>query len=124
MVLNNRFILSYVATVGLVFGMTLRRISLNPNNAMANKFGWRAVILYAGGFLFLWIPEQVLCGNQLEHPPVGILNHRDFLVGLPVPLHAFFHYTSALGPYFWLAYAAETIYQEQKVSTSIQYPRR
>jgi dihydroceramidase len=89
------FILIYTATVALLFLVTLYH--LNPHS-QARKYAITAIGFYAGGFLCFWIPEQVMCGNRL------VDHHETGLLALPVPLHAFFHITSAIGPVCMLTY--------------------
>jgi hypothetical protein len=56
--------------------------------------------VYVGGFLALWVPEQAFCGNRLH------AHHHSPLQDLPLPLHAFFHVTSSIGPLSWLTFAS------------------
>lgn len=101
------FLVTYVATVAVVIFATARQARLlgapkqgsPPRMAAAIvRYAAAAAGLYAGGFLVLWIPEQILCGNRLETSHDTVFSR--------VSLHAFFHITSALGPYAWLCFAA------------------
>ena len=63
----------------------------------------------------------LFCGNRLlpmESKLITSLND------LPIPLHAWFHLTSALGPYYWLAFAAYGhIVAHQPQPPNVLYPR-
>jgi hypothetical protein len=61
------FILAYIAAVVAVFASTARHMLQEENreHAMIRHFGCRAMGFYAAGFLVFWVPEQVLCGNQV-----------------------------------------------------------
>jgi|EP00945_MAST-04E_sp_MAST-4E-sp1_P007682 dihydroceramidase len=111
------FIISYIVTVASVIICTVKYAS-ESRHADLKRFANLAVVLYAGGFFLLWIPEQVFCGNRLlpDRPITG-------LTDLPVPLHAFFHWTSAIGPYYWLAFAAYGHLAERRSSVRVYYPR-
>ena len=94
------FISSYIMTVAMVVFTTIYHAMQKSSDKKLQQFAFRAILFYAGGFFVLWLPEQVLCGNQLlPDAPVSSLSE------LPIPLHAFFHFTSALGPYYWLTFA-------------------
>jgi len=117
------FILAYIFAVLCVFASTARHMLLpeNKEHHLMRSFALRAMGFYAGGFVLFWLPEQILCGNQnLPHHERGPIQS---LADLPVskvqegtsvhflsstqciffyrswqvPLHAFFHFTSALG---------------------------
>ena len=89
------FITIYIVTVGLIVVLSASRL----RTTRARKYVLYALGFYVGGFLLLWVPEQVFCGNRLE------TNHGSGLLALPVPLHAFFHLTSSAGPVAWLTFA-------------------
>lgn len=83
------FITTYTLTVVSIFGVTLYQLRAN---SPVYSYCVMTMLLYAGGFLLLWLPEQILCGNRLVDA------HTSGLLALPVPLHAFFHVTSSIGP--------------------------
>ena len=64
--------------------------------------------MYIFGFAAFWIPEQVVCGNR------NIDRHDSGLLALPVPLHAFFHLTSAVGPVYMLVYLSFEYLERRK----------
>ena len=66
--------------------------------ARHRAFAAASLGLYVGGFLFLWLPEQYFCGNRLERTAPSALESWH--------LHAWFHLTSALGPYFYMSFVA------------------
>ena len=73
--------------------------------------------IYVGGFLCLWVPEQVFCGNRLQ------THHHSPLQDLPLPLHAFFHVTSSAGPLSWLTFAAFEELRSTKRKPAIRWGR-
>ncbi len=89
------FITIYILTVGLIVVLSASRL----RTTRARRHVLYALGFYVGGFVLLWVPEQVLCGNRLE------TDHPSGLLALPVPLHAFFHLTSSAGPVAWLTFA-------------------
>ena len=113
------FIISYIITVALVIFTTIYHSKHISSDNQLKEFAYYAIGFYAGGFFLLWIPEQVFCGNQLvKH------NAPSSLSDLPIPLHAFFHITSALGPYYWLTFAIyKDLFINKKSRVDIVYPR-
>jgi len=101
------FIGAYILTVASIFSMTLYRVT-KSRNTRASVYAYRAVAFYGGGFLFLWLPEQFFCGNRIHD------THESGLLSLPVPLHAFFHITSSIGPFCFLTHAAFEHLEQQK----------
>jgi len=96
------FITAYVLTVGAVTVTTalhLRDLWDQPVRRIVFPYIMGGLGFYVGGALLLWVPEQVFCGNRLE------TSHDSGLLRLPVPLHAWFHLTSAAGPICWLTFA-------------------
>jgi dihydroceramidase len=94
------FFVAYALTVFAVAATTLKAARRSPSKSVAAPYASRAFGIYLGGFLALWVPEQAFCGNRLhahQHSP---------LQDLPLPLHAFFHVTSSIGPLFWLTFAS------------------
>ena len=61
------FILAYILAVIGISVMTLRHVMRTDNvqHTAMKKFAFRAIGFYVGGFLLFWLPEQVLCGNQV-----------------------------------------------------------
>ena len=110
------FISSYIMTVAMVVVTTIYHAMQESSDKKLQRFAFRAILFYAGGFFVLWLPEQFLCGNQLlPDAPVSSLSE------LPIPLHAFFHFTSALGPYYWLTLRYIRIAQQERdVSLAIE----
>jgi dihydroceramidase len=92
------FIITYIITVASIFGVTLYQLRAAVNESPARSYAIWSIALYAGGFFCLWIPEQLLCGNRL------VDTHDSGLLRLPIPLHAFFHITSSIGPVCCLIY--------------------
>jgi hypothetical protein len=94
------FVILYIATVLCCVVLTVIRTWTSPIRSQIWPFSAASVGFYAGGFLVLWLPEQLFCGNRVE------TSHDSVLLRLHVPLHAYFHITSALGPFCFLTYAA------------------
>ena len=103
------FIATYILTVASIFAVTLIRVSRAPKrHAFAKKYAYLGVGFYFAGFLFLWLPEQILCGNRMR-------DTRDTgLLALPVPLHAWFHITSSIGPICILTYFVFDYFEKRK----------
>ncbi len=121
------FIVSYIITVALVIFTTVYHSQQQSSDKILKMFAYYAIGFYAGGFFLLWIPEQVGCGNQLLQNNNNNNRENDSgfssLSDLPVPLHAFFHITSALGPYYWLTFAIyKDLYINKKRKVNITYP--
>ena len=72
------FIVTYVITVASIFLVML--FGMNTNS-IARKYGLLSIAIYCFGFICLWIPEQVLCGNRI------VDYHKSMLLSLPIPLH-------------------------------------
>ena len=71
-------------TVAMVVFTTIYHAMQKSSDKKLQQFAFRAILFYAGGFFVLWLPEQVLCGNQLlPDAPVSSLSE------LPIPLHVF-----------------------------------
>lgn len=103
------FIVTYVLTVAGIFITTLVRASYAPKRyAAAKKYAYLSVAFYGAGFFFLWIPEQVLCGNRIHD------THDSGLLALPIPLHAFFHITSSIGPLCFLTFVVYDFLEKRK----------
>jgi hypothetical protein len=62
------FIMAYIAAVVAVFGSTAHHMLREENrkHETMRSFGYRAMGFYAAGFVLFWVPEQVLCGNQVR----------------------------------------------------------
>ena len=73
--------------------------------------------MYIFGFAAFWIPEQVVCGNR------DIDRHDSGLLALPVPLHAFFHLTSAVGPVYMLVYLSFEYLARRKRRPTLVYEK-
>ena len=79
-------------------------------------------------FFYYGFRSKVGCGNQLLQNNNNNNNRENdsgfsSLSDLPVPLHAFFHITSALGPYYWLTFAIyKDLYINKKRKVNITYP--
>jgi hypothetical protein len=90
------FIVTYSLQVAMFF---YRAFSLIPKPStratLAQK--WQAhlykcaALVYLGGWAFLWMPENLFC---LKYPSVF----------QPLHLHAFFHLTSAVAPFYVLMF--------------------
>ena len=94
------FIVLYSITVATtILASYYQCASCTSQHAVVLKrYAFLAAGIYCFGFLFLWIPEQVLCGNRLHTSEPTILQSLHF--------HAFFHLCSAIGPYLFLCFAA------------------
>lgn len=108
------FIVVYIITVIGVFGATLYQLR---KDSPARRYAFMAVGYYSGGFLFLWLPEQLLCGNR------KVSFHESGLLSLPIPLHAFFHLTSSIGPVCCLTYLTFEYLEQRKRNPSLMYER-
>jgi len=89
------FITAYIATIAAVTittGLHLRDIWAKPVRKTVLPYILGGLVFYVGGAVLLWVPEQLFCGNRLE------TNHDSILLRLPVPLHAWFHLSSASIP--------------------------
>jgi len=104
------FVLAYAASVTalvLVAWRTLVKGEL-PATRSSQRLLAIAASLYGGGFLFLWIPGELLC----RHVP---LMQR-------LPMHAVFHLTSTAGPHLGLTSLALARYEvEQPTAPSSMY---
>eukprot|EP01062_Namystynia_karyoxenos_P074304 TRINITY_DN71187_c0_g1_i1.p1 TRINITY_DN71187_c0_g1~~TRINITY_DN71187_c0_g1_i1.p1 ORF type:complete len:276 (+),score=62.94 TRINITY_DN71187_c0_g1_i1:85-912(+) len=95
------FISCYAVTIAAVTAASVRHVwRASAECAAGRPILVLALLCYLGGTALLWLPEQLLCGNRLH------AQHQSALQDLPVPLHSFFHLTSAAGPYLWLTWAA------------------
>ena len=94
------FFVAYALTVLAVAVTSLDAVASSPSKAVTKPYVLWAFGIYVGGFLALWVPEQVFCGNRLH------AHHHSPLQDLPLPLHAFFHVTSSIGPLSWLTFAS------------------
>lgn len=114
------FIIAYSCTIAGIVFTTVADITGRPAGAVRSTAAfWAAcaVAFYVGGSLLLWIPEQIFCGNRLETSKKSLLLH------LPIPLHAFFHLTSAAGPLCWLTYASYSRMHHLKRSPQVSMER-
>ena len=103
------FIVTYILTVAGIFAITLVRVSSAPKaHAPAKRYAYLSVAFYGAGFFFLWLPEQILCGNRIHD------SHESGLLALPIPLHAFFHITSSIGPFCFLTYVVFDFLEKRK----------
>eukprot|EP01083_Nonionella_stella_P028386 78176_1 len=91
------FVVAYCITVASIIVSTWVQIRQIRHDSSIIKYGILSAVFYAGGFLFLWIPEQLLCGNRL------LVQHESVLTKLQ--FHAIFHITSSIGPYYFMIYA-------------------
>lgn len=96
------FLVAYVGSV-----LMLCRVSYMESKKLDERHGNSKVRqqfllvsfgIYAAGFLFLWIPEQLLCDST------PLIKH--------LYMHAWFHLTSTIGPMYWVAFAATCRMQE------------
>jgi dihydroceramidase len=94
------FFVAYALTVLAVAVTSIRAAGKSAVKATTKPYVKWALCIYIGGFGTLWVPEQLFCGNRLQ------VTHHSPLQDLPVPLHAFFHVTSSIGPLAWLTFAA------------------
>ena len=71
-----------------------------PSPKSPPRLAWLALGLFAavGGFLLLWTPEMIFCGNRKHTQHKTIFTKLHF--------HAFFHLTSAVGSYAFCVFAA------------------
>ena len=104
------FIVAYAASVvALVLLAAFQMFAPSgPQSAAPRRMLILAAATYAGGFLLLWLPGEVLC----HHVP---LFQR-------LPLHALFHLTSAAGPHLGLtafALAQHELEQPRAPSTPL-----
>jgi len=85
------FIASYAALVAWISLRTVQLALVAGSSQRAGEMGLLAVGAYVGGFLLLWLPENVLlsCDHPLQR----------------LQLHALFHLTSALGSTAWVLFA-------------------
>ena len=105
------FIITYSLTVFAISALSL----MAAERSIAGKYAWYAVSFYLGGSIFLWFPEQLFCGNRLE------VHHESGLLALPIPLHAFFHVTSAIGPVCYLTFTVAEHLLKRKRKPVIQW---
>ena len=106
------FVIAYILTVGSIIvstGFHLRKIK----NVTIIKYAVLSALFYAGGFVFLWLPEQIFCGNRIH------VNHNSLLTKMQ--FHAIFHITSTVGPYFFMIYAVLMNYSILKRDPKIKY---
>jgi len=108
------FLVMYIAVVASVFGITLYQ--LRPKSP-ARKYALYSIGMYIFGFAAFWIPEQIVCGNR------NIDRHDSGLLALPVPLHAFFHLTSAVGPVYMLVYLSFEYLERRKRKPTLVYEK-
>jgi len=89
------FITTYICCVAGTVCMSIVhcRDDTSGISVTTTRMAYRAIGTYVGGFVLLWIPEVVACGNRL------LTNHDPGFVGR-LYLHAWFHVTSAFGAYF------------------------
>eukprot|EP01060_Flectonema_neradi_P015751 TRINITY_DN2239_c2_g2_i2.p1 TRINITY_DN2239_c2_g2~~TRINITY_DN2239_c2_g2_i2.p1 ORF type:complete len:267 (+),score=2.85 TRINITY_DN2239_c2_g2_i2:53-853(+) len=95
------FIVLYSITVAMTIAASYYQCtrSVSTHHAvLLRRYAFLAAGIYTFGFLFLWIPEQILCGNRLHNSTPSVLQSLHF--------HAFFHLCSAIGPYLFLCFAA------------------
>jgi dihydroceramidase len=104
------FIITYILTVASIFAITLYQ--LRPNSPVRSYAIW-SILMYSGGFLLLWLPEQIFCGNRITD------SHVSGLLSLPIPLHAFFHVTSSIGPIYSLTYMTYEYLERRKRKPNI-----
>ena len=120
------FVIMYVLAVFAVFLRTASMVFCKNSSNIDNdkkerkiqfsgmkKYAIMAGIFYIGGFLFLWIPEQIICGNRLVQKNETILKLLNF--------HAWFHITSSIGPYCWMIFATLTEYYQLKRQTKLKH---
>jgi len=109
------FIGSYILTVAAIATVSVLQLVHSARRRVVLPYAIGSLIFYIGGVALLWVPEQVLCGNRLH------AHHDSALLGLPVPLHAFFHLTSATGPLLWLTFAVYEMLNLHKRKPTIQH---
>ena len=91
------FIIAYIITIASIIGVQLLHKKTILSNINLTKYALLSAAFYGGGFLFLWLPEQIICGNRLMVQHESILTRLQF--------HAIFHITSSIGPYYFMIYA-------------------
>ncbi len=107
------FFVVYSVTVATMLTISIMYVNKNnkkqkrndDENGKSNQIHlWQKRVLYSAGvvyvcgFLFLWVPEMIFCGNR-KHT-----SHESIFTSLN--LHAFFHLTSAVGSYSFCVFAA------------------
>ena len=112
------FFVAYALTVVAVAVTSLTAVNSSPSKKTTRPYVLYAFGIYVGGFLALWVPEQVFCGNRLH------VHSHSPLQDLPLPLHAFFHITSSIGPLCWLTFASFEGTRRDKRLPKIQWGRR
>ena len=106
------FVALYIAGVVTLVGMSISLYS--RTSITAQRIGILSNLIYAGGFLILWLPDKFLC----EYVQ-------------PYSFHAWFHLTSSLGPWMGInfllyahyALAREHAEKKQGGSNNISAPR-
>ena len=112
------FFVAYAITVVAVAVVSLKASAKSDVRSTTRPYVLWAFGIYVGGFLALWVPEQVFCGNRV------VVHRHSLLQELPVPLHAFFHVTSSVGPLAWLTFAAFEAMHRAKRAPKIAWGRR
>jgi len=106
------FVALYISGVVTLVGMSISLYS--RTSIVAQRVGLVSNLIYAGGFLILWLPDKFLC-KYVQ----------------PYSFHAWFHLTSSLGPWMGLnfllyahyALAREHAEKKQGGSANIKAPR-
>jgi dihydroceramidase len=93
------FVLTYALTVAAVIINSVRTSLRSEIWRVLRPWAFGAGGIYAGGFLVFWLPEVLLCpsGSHVPLRPVGWTRH--------LQLHAWFHLTSSVGPYWFLVFS-------------------
>ncbi len=101
------FVVAYASSVVALVGLAVSTMFAphGPSSRQAKRLLVAAALTYAGGFLLLWLPGELLC-------------HRVPLMRR-LPMHALFHLTSAAGPHLGLtAFAVARHERERAVALS------
>ena len=91
------FVVMYALSVLALVIMSYKFAAASGNATLIRLVKLSAGV-YIGGFLFLWIPEHLLCvlpSSDSNRPPIVEA----------IQLHAWFHITSTVGPYAFLLFA-------------------
>jgi dihydroceramidase len=97
------FFIVYSLTVATMIIVSFVYVSRRENFVSEKQKTQHTILLFAGstiyvfGFLLLWVPEMIFCGNRLES------QHETIVAAFK--LHALFHLTSAVGSYCWCVFA-------------------
>ncbi len=100
------FVVAYTLTICAIIMVSMKRIREMWHHKHIAKYCFISLVTYSVGFLFFWIPEQVICGNRLDTQHHTILTRMQF--------HAIFHITSCIAPYYFMIYIVMAHYIVRK----------